>query len=79
MTINVIQQTTAERKAETQQLFQEIQPYLDKGYSFRMALKKINKTEPINFKYGWFRELIEYAKTQGYDYNEYKWQRGKSD
>ena len=79
MTITVIEQTTAERKAETRKIFQEIQPYLDKGYSFGKALKKAKGIEINNRKNGWVRDLIEYSRTQGYDYYEYKWRRPGKD
>lgn len=77
MTITVIEQTTAERKAETRKIFQEIRPYLDQGYSFNKALSEVTDLSVTNYRNGWFKDLIDYAKTQGYDYHEYKWKRGK--
>lgn len=75
--IKVIETSTAERKQETIKLFQQIQPLLDKGYSFNKALTEVTDLSVTNFKNGWFKDLIDYAKTQGYDYHEYKWKRGK--
>ena len=73
--IRVIETTTAERKAETIALFEKIKPYLNQGYSFKKALEKETDLS-INFKNGWFKDLINYAKTQGYDYHDYKFKRG---
>lgn len=75
--IRVIQQSTEERKAETIQLFEKIKPLLDKGYSFNKALSEVTDLSVTNYRNGWFKDLINYAKTQGYDYHEYKWKRGK--
>lgn len=76
--INIIQTTTAERKQETITLFEKIRPLLDKGYSFNKALNETTDLSATNPKKGWFKDLIDYAKTQGYDYYEYKWKRGKN-
>lgn len=75
--INIIQKTTAERKQETIILFEKIRPLLDEGYSFNKALKEITDLSVTQPNKGWLRDLINYAKTQGYDYHEYKWKRGK--
>lgn len=64
MTITVIEMNTAERKAETQELYQLVKPYLDKGYSLRQAVIQVkdiyNKTNLT--QYAWYRELREYVK-----------------
>ena len=75
--ITVIQKTTAERKQETIALFEKIKPLLDEGYSFNKALTETTDLSVTNYRCGWFKDLIDYAKTQGYDYHEYKWKRGK--
>ena len=74
MTIRVIQQTTAERKAETKALFEQVKPMLDNGYSFRQALIELGYCV-TNTRNGRYRDLVAYAKTQGYNYNEYKWRK----
>ena len=75
--IRVITQTTQERLEETIQLINQKRPLLDKGYSFNKALTEVTDLSVTNYRNGWFKDLIEYAKTQGYDYHEYKWKRGK--
>jgi hypothetical protein len=72
MTIRVIQQTTAERNQETQELFQQIRPYLDQGYGYYTAVRKATGRTPNNYKNGWYRALIDYGETQGYHYYRQK-------
>lgn len=74
MGITVIEQNTDDRNQETINLFNEIRPYLDDGYSFTGALKKCGYTV-YNYKSGWFKHLIDYAGTQGYDYNTMRGRR----
>ena len=74
--INVISQTTAERQQETAELFEQCRPYLEKGMSLRKAVHQGTNRKVSNTRNGWFVELKEYAKTQGYDYNKMKWKRG---
>ena len=76
MTIKVISQTTEERRQETRELFEKCKPLLDQGYSLNKAAWEVRGTKPHNPRGGWFRELIDYAETQGYDYHANKWQRG---
>ena len=79
MTITVIEQTTAERRAETKELFESIRPHLDNGHGYRSALyeagKVRNKCGGV-YTQAWFRELIEYGETQGYPYHMYKGRTG---
>lgn len=63
MTIKVITQTTAERKAETARLYEACRPYLEQGYSIFKAAWKVTGKTP-NCRKGWYRDLREYAKTQ---------------
>ncbi|MBR2557450.1 MAG: hypothetical protein IKE95_03625 [Methanobrevibacter sp.] len=75
MTITVISQTTAERREETARLYARCKPYLDQGYSIHKAAWTVTGTQPTNSKNGWYRELIDYAISQGYDYYGNKWKR----
>ena len=77
MMINVISQSTAERRAETVALFEACKPYLDRGMSLRKAVHEGTDRRVSNTRNGWFLELKEYAKSQGYDYNKHKWSRGR--
>ena len=75
--INVISQSTAERRAETVALFKACKPYLDKGMSLGKSVRQVSDKNITNVKNGWYRDLINYAISQGYDYNKRKWSRGK--
>ena len=77
MPIKVIEQTTAERKQETRDIFQKVKPYLDRGYSLRQAVLRCTDRNITNVKNGWYRDLIEYCESQGYEYHKIKWSRGK--
>jgi len=74
--IKVISQSTAEREAETKALYEQCRPYLEKGYSLRQAVLKATGKDAQNPHSGWFRALIDYAKTQGHDYHANRWMRG---
>ena len=63
MTIKVITQTTAERKAETARLYESCRPYLEQGYSIFKAAWKGTGTK-LYSRAAWYRDLREYAKTQ---------------
>lgn len=74
--IKVITQTTAERQEETENLFNQIRPLLDDGYSYTSALKKIGKLKVKNrvYQQAWFRDLKEHGKKMGYPYENYRGQ-----
>ena len=75
--INVITQSTSERQDETRRLYEACKPYLDKGYGLRKAVTLATGRRVSNTKNGWFRALREYAESEGFDYNNRKWSRGK--
>lgn len=66
--IRVISQTTAERNQETRELFNEVKPLMDKeDLTLGQAVKRIKQIPNTNFyNQAWFKELKNYAKTQGY-------------
>ena len=73
--IKVIETSTAERKQETIELFNEIKPYLDDGYSYTSALEKVgritSKAKGYYYCQAWFKDLKEYGESQGYYYTDY--------
>ena len=73
MSIKIIETSTEERYMETKQLFNEIKPLLDKGYSYASALKKVGRLKSNQgVKHvAWGRDVIEYGESQGYKYNDY--------
>lgn len=65
--IKIIEQSTDERMKETQELFNKVKPFLDEGYSYDKALKKAGLMTANSWKQrAYTREIVEYAKKQGY-------------
>lgn len=75
--ITVITQTTAERKQETIDLFEQIRPYLDQGMIYSQAIRIVKKLPPHANRHGqaWYRDLVEYGESQGYNYEDYSGKR----
>ena len=73
--ITVIEQNTEERKRETRELFESIRPLLDKGYSYMTACVMVGRCkDSLKNNYytnGWFHDLKEFGKSQGYPYHRY--------
>ena len=80
MSIKVICQSTKERKQETIDLFNKAKPYLDDGFSYRLAIMKVLGKEPnYNFSHmSWYKEFVEYADAHGYPQSEYRYKRTRS-
>ena len=69
MSINVIEQNTQERRAETERLFHQLKPLLDQGYGLWTATIMVTGRTSINSKSAWYRDLKEQCRTAGYDPN----------
>lgn len=68
--ITVIEQTTAERKAELLQLYEDCRPYLDDGLTLRKAVQQVKGTNHHTFtRCAWYRDLLHYARSKGYEGN----------
>ena len=80
MSIKVICQSTKERKQEIIDLFNKAKPYLDDGFSYRLALIKVlGKESNSNFShFSWYKEFMEYADAHGYPKSEYRYKRTRS-
>lgn len=73
MGIKVICQTTGEREAETQKLFEQVKPLLDDGYSYNRAVRVVKQTKTSYVShYRWFKDLLKYGESQGYPYKDYQ-------
>ena len=71
MPITVISQNTEERQQETIDLFNQCKPYLKQGMKLVDALQIIKHTKHNRFyNQSWYRELKEYAESQGYQINK---------
>ena len=80
MSFKVISQSTKEREQETIDLFNKAKPYLDDGFSYRLAIMKVLGKEPSN-SFGsasWYKEFIDYADAHGYPKSEYRYKRTRS-
>ena len=71
--IRVIQKSTSERKEDAKELFNKCVPYLNEGVSLRQAVIKVTNNEVTNNRCGWFKDVIDYAESQGYDYHKCRW------
>ena len=78
--ITVVCQSTSERQAETEQLFESIRPYLEDGYTYRDAVKAVGRipenTNP-NIRCSWFHHLVKYGESMGYPHTYKKLGRRK--
>ena len=80
MSIKVICQSTKERKQEIIDLFNKAKPYLDDGFSYRLALIKVlGKESNSSFShFSWYKEFMRYADAHGYPKTEYRYKRTRS-
>ena len=73
--MRVIELSTKEREQETQQLFEQIKPLLDQGYTYNLALREVKGLETLNTSNAWYRDVIEYGESQGYNRSDYSYKR----
>ena len=68
MAFRVIERTTQDIENETIALFNECKPYLDKGYGFCSAVRKVKGLrDSQNFaSLSWYKRFREYALAKGY-------------
>ena len=80
MNFKVISQSTKEREQEIIDLFNKAKPYLDDGFSYRLALQKVLGKGPTCSFGGarWYKEFVEYADAHGYPKSEYIYKRRRS-
>ena len=80
MNFKVVCQSTKEREQETIDLFNKITPYLDDGFSYRLAIIKalgLNQNKSFG-NARWYRDFIDYADAHGYPKSEYRYKRTRS-
>lgn len=66
--MKVIERTTEDMENETRELFLSCKPYLDKGYGFYAAIRKVKGlSDSSNFgSLTWYKRFRDYAVSQGY-------------
>lgn len=70
MTIKVISQTTREREEETHQLFLQLKPLLDNGYTLSKAVKQeLNIKHNSFYNQTWYKDLKKECIRQGVNPN----------
>lgn len=79
MNFKVVCRSTKEREQETIDLFQKAKPYLDDGFSYRLAVIKALGLNPnCNFSQKWYKDFMDYADAHGYPKSEYRYKRTRS-
>lgn len=67
MAIRVIETTTAERKQQTQDLFEQCRPLMDDGLTLGKAVRQVTGLQhTAYYSRRWYKELKKYAESQGY-------------
>lgn len=69
--MRIIERSTEERMQETRDLFDEIKPLLDNGYTYCKSVKIVKDLRSVNTNNSWYKELIEYGESQGYMKKDY--------
>lgn len=69
--MKIIERSMSDRLRETKELFEQVKPLLDKGYSYNQAVIKVKKIPGVNTRSGWFKDLIEYGEEMGYLRKDY--------
>ena len=80
MNFKVMSQSTKEREQETIDLFNKAKPYLDDGFSYRLAIMKV-LGKKLTCSFGgasWYKEFVDYADAHGYPKSEYMYKRTRS-
>ena len=62
--MRIIEQSDEDIDRRTRELFQEMKPLLDEGYTFTSALKMVKSS--CNTNTNWYREIRDYVLSQGY-------------
>ena len=65
--IKVIEKNTSQREQETIDKYRQVKPYLDQGLPITKAVKKAFNLQYNSFcNRTWYKELRDYAVSQGY-------------
>lgn len=62
----VIERSDKDMDNETIQLFQQIKPLIDNGYSICNAVKTVKGINSVNTHLGWYQRVRQHCIEQGY-------------
>ena len=62
----VIERTTRDVDNETVELFHQIKPLIEDGYSICRAVKTVKNLTSVNTGLSWYTRIREYTISQGY-------------
>ena len=57
----IIERSQADIQRETEELYEQIKPYLDKGYGVNKSVKIVKNKNSVNTNLAWYKRIVEYA------------------
>lgn len=61
MVMKIVERSSADIQKETEELYEQIKPYLDEGYGVHKSVKIVKNTNSVNTNLGWYKRLVEYV------------------
>ena len=62
----VIERTSTDMDCETVELFNQIKPLIEDGYSICRAVKTVKNLTSVNTNLGWYQRVRQYCIDEGY-------------
>ena len=57
----IIERSQADINRETEELYEQIKPYLDKGYGVYKSVKIVKNKNSVNTNLAWYKRIVEYV------------------
>lgn len=77
--IRVICDSTSTRRKIAIENFEKVKPFLDEGLIYSTACYRAGLVKDLAGgwrRYAWFKDMLEYGESQGYDYRTYSGKGG---